>query len=141
MIGAVNLQVTAAQEINAQIARAKKEVAVDTNRISDGYHTFGELYEHRIELFITVCRLHVVQSILLYGTSDQGSVWRTKLHSDGSSFDGWFVLGINGQPGQLITYHLPISKWDECSFAETLDKAPEFDGHTSADVLERLKSL
>lgn len=27
------------------------------------------------------------------------------------------------------------------NFAETLYKAPEFDGHTSADVLERLKTL
>lgn len=131
----------AANEINYDIARAKKEGPIDTNLISDGYHTFGELYDHRIQLFITACRLHVAQAVLLYGGSDYGFVWRTKLHSDGSSFDGWFVLGINGQPGKQITYHLPVSKWDECNFAETLDKAPEFDGHTSADVLERLKSL
>ena len=133
MIGAVNLQVTTAQEINAQIARAKKEVAVDTNLISDGYHTFGELYEHRIELFITLCRICAEEF--------NSPVWVSDKHSDGTSFDGWFVLGIGIEPGTQITYHLPISKWDECFFAETLDKAPEFDGHTSEDVLERLKSL
>ena len=35
-----------------------------------------------------------------------------------------------------ITYHLPLSKWEETGFAETLEKAPEFDGHTPDDVLE-----
>ena len=32
-------------------------------------------------------------------------------------------------------------RWEETNFAKTLDKAPEFDGHTPADVLERIKSL
>ena len=25
---------------------------IDTNLISDGYHTFGELYDHRFALFL-----------------------------------------------------------------------------------------
>jgi hypothetical protein len=68
-------------------------------------------------------------------------VWRSKLHSDGSSFDGWFILGIGKEKGKQITYHLPTVRWDEVSFAETLEKAPEWDGHTPDDVLERLKAL
>lgn len=67
--------------------------------------------------------------------------WRTKTHSDGISWDGWFVLGLGKGEGDQITYHLPISRWDECDFAETLERAPEFDGHTSDDVLTRLKNL
>jgi hypothetical protein len=48
---------------------------------------------------------------------------------------------MNKNKGSQITYHLPTSKWDECDFAITLDKAPEWDGHTSNDVLERIREL
>lgn len=110
-----------------------KETGVDSNLISDGYHTFGELYEHRITLYITLLKIHT--GIAAFKT------WRSKKHSDGSEWEGWFILGYDTRPGHQITYHLPISKWQECDFADTLDQAPEWDGHTSNDVLERLKSL
>ena len=51
------------------------------------------------------------------------------------------MVTLNKEKGKQITYHIPLDRWDECEFAETLDKAPEFDGHTSQDVLERLKDL
>jgi len=101
---------------------------------SDGYHTFSELYNHRITLFIALCR------ILRHDIS----VWRSKYHSDGELCFGTgtqYVLGIDKRNGRQITYHIPIERWDETNFAETLDKAPEWDGHTSEDVLERLKLL
>lgn len=120
-------EMTSEQAINALI----KNAGVDTNCISDGYHTFGELYDHRITLFIALCRT----------AREGGQVWRSELHSDGSKFDGWFVLGIGRENGHQITYHLPMSKWSECDFAETLERAPEWDGHTSADVLRRLNAL
>lgn len=98
----------------------------------DGYHTFDELYEHRFALYIALCKL--LQEDLI-------PVWRSKLHSDGTSFDGWFILGIGKIRGKQITYHLPLSKWEETNFAETRKKAPTFDGHTSDDVLVRIKRL
>ena len=103
---------------------------------SDGYHTFDELYEHRITLFIALARkiTHMVTGL-------SSAVWRSKLHSDGSEYEGWFILGIGKSKGDQITYHLPIEKWDETNFAETLGMAPSWDGHTPVDVLERLKSL
>jgi len=113
------------EQINKQIKEVK-----DTNNISDGYHTFGELYEHRITLFIKLCSLLITKE-----------VWRSKLHSDGTMFDGWFIMGINQAKGYQITYHLPIEKWGDTEFAETLDKAPEWDGHTPDDVLKRIKDL
>lgn len=67
--------------------------------------------------------------------------WRSKLHSDGTSFDGWFILGIGTERGKQMTYHLPLDRWNDTSFADTFDKAPEWDGHTPADVLERLKHI
>lgn len=117
------------QSINSII----KGTGINTNNISDGYHTFEQLYSHRIELFMALCR-----NIQRNGDS---LVWRSRMHSDGSAYDGWFILGIGVIPGTQLSYHLPESKWDECDFAAILDKAPEWDGHTSDDVLERLKQL
>ena len=31
--------------------------------------------------------------------------------------------------------------WGDTDFAEYLERAPEFDGHTAEDVLERIKYL
>lgn len=100
----------------------------------DGYHTFDELYDHRIALYIALCRV-------LKSDADHNGIWRSKLHSDGSAFDGWFILGIGKANDKQITYHLPLSRWGETEFAETLEFAPTWDGHTSADVLSRLKTL
>lgn len=98
-------------------------------QISDGYHTFDELYEHRYQLWITLCR--VVKPTL--------QVFKTKKHSDGTMYDGWFLLMMLRNNKQL-SYHLPMRLWDECDFSER-ESAPDYDGHTSADVLERLKDL
>ncbi len=115
-----------------------KEAEVDTNKISDGYHTFEELYDHRCVLFITACRMYHYWRAQLTTIK---FVWRSLCHADGSVMPGWFVLGIKKEDGQQITYHLPEKYWDEAAFAETLDMAPPFDGHTSEDVLKRLLSL
>jgi hypothetical protein len=127
MIDLMNLS---EDQINVMIKANK----IDTNLINDGYHNFGELYEARIVLYIAICRQ----------LSDNSAhiIWRSKKHSDGSEWEGWFLLGIDIAKGSQITYHLPMSKWDETHFVDdTYDQAPEFDGHTSADVLERLKTL
>lgn len=101
----------------------------------DGYHTFDELYEHRITIYIALCKA------LSNMTQMINPVWKSKLHSDGTCFEGWFVLGIFKEAGSQITYHLPLSKWDECWFAEELEKGPEFDGHTPDDVLKRIATI
>jgi len=115
------------------------EESMDAN---DGYHTFTELYEHRITLFIALCKLlNRKTSSPIFEGMDVFPVWRSKLHSDGSAFEGWFILGINKEQGRQMTYHLPLSKWGETGFAETLERAPEYDGHSSNDVLERLNKM
>ena len=106
-------------------------------QVSDGYHTMDELYDHRIALYVALCKQICNQP---YGEGRYG-VWRSKLHSDGSSFEGWFVLGIGKEAGRQITYHLPTHLWGDTYFAETLLKAPDFDGHNPNDVLNRLKEL
>jgi hypothetical protein len=106
-----------------------KNFYVDTTGdISDGYHTFNELYEHRHMLFIAL------------GCHGQLKAWKSYKHHDGSVFDGWFLAGINLNSG-TITYHLPNDKWELCRNFEELETAPEWDGHTSDDVLDRLSKF
>lgn len=103
----------------------------------DGYHSFSELYEHRHLLWIAYLKLWDSE---MQGNGESRT-WRSKIHADETYYDGWFILGFRKEKGRQITYHLPIKYWDKCSFTETLKKAPEFDGHTSEDVIERLKNL
>lgn len=110
--------------------------------VSDGYHTFDELYEHRVTLYIALTQLlKRRENAIGFIPKGESFVWRSKLHSDGTGYEGWFILGIGKEKGKQITYHLPLSKWDDTEFAETLEKAPEWDEHSATDVLERLKTL
>ena len=101
-----------------------------TGEISDGYHTFSELYEHRHFLLINFMRCHPTIS------------WRANNHEDGSNYSGWFVAGMHLPAGD-ISYHLPDSYWELLDYSgiATSLRAPKWDGHTSKDVLERLKQL
>lgn len=123
---------------NANHANISKNVFAEGEKmeVSDGYHTFDELYDHRITLFIALCEV-----IMAGGFYKNPKVWRSKLHSDGTSFEGWFIMGIHEEKGMQISYHLPMNRWDDVAFAQTRDKAPEFDGHTPQEVLKRLKKL
>jgi hypothetical protein len=112
------------EKIHAKKCKSIKGFPADCD--CDGYHTFNELYDHRIALFICLLKQNISRA------------WRSRKHSDGTSFDGWFIAGLNKNKGEQITYHLPEDKWKELFMIETLEKAPEFDNHTSDDVLRRL---
>ena len=113
-----------------------KYTNADTNQISDGYHTFEQLYEHRIELWIAFCnKVGMVYKGYYF--------WKSKTHCDGSKWDGWFISGVETKKGKQITYHLPEKYWDMLKYPQirTLKKAPEYDGHTPDDVISRLRDL
>lgn len=115
------------QFVNKLIDDFKKEYGGDfTDKISDGYHTFEELYDHRTKLFIALCRLLPSEM-----------VWRSQKHYDGTMYAGMFIMGVNTQDGQA-TYHLEDRYWDDTSFITELPNAPEFDGHTPTVALNRL---
>lgn len=119
------------RSINVMIDTTKRMYPGEnfTDMISDGYHTFGELYNHRALLFLTIC------------ASYPDLAWKSKLHSDGTMYDGMFIVGINTPLGQA-TYHYDIDPyWEIYRDIKTVDMAPEYDGHTPEDALERIVSL
>ena len=97
----------------------------ETSEVSDGYHTFGELYEHRCTLFVALMKTNPEIS------------WRAENNDDGSNFEGWFVAGMHLPTGD-ISYHIPMKMWDLLDNIKTTINAPKFDGHTSNDVVDRL---
>lgn len=105
----------------------------------DNYHTFEELYEHRYALFLALCK-RVFHDL----TRDPNAPtpWCSKLHADGTMFEGHFIAGIGLEPGTEIAYHLPLRLFEEtlqwCLYRE---HAPEYSGYTSHDVLKRLREL
>lgn len=76
------------ERINQDIKKLKQEGLLDTNLISDGYHTFGELYDHRITLYIALCRVLANADYSGNWHFEVNPTWRTTAHSDGSVWDG-----------------------------------------------------
>lgn len=105
--------------------KSQMKIDGDAQDVSDCYHTFRELYAHRCLLFIAFMKSHPKMS------------WRSLRHSDGSTHEGWFIAGMRIPSGD-ITYHLPEDLWYALEGIEEKRMAPEWDGHTPADVLERL---
>ncbi len=107
---------------------SKLTIPCATSEESDGYHTFGELYDHRCLLFAALMKAHPTLA------------WRSHLHEDGAGEAGWWIGGLHLPAGD-ISYHLPDSLWAllDDSGVETLDRAPKWDGHTSVEVILRLR--
>ena len=96
--------------------------------MSDGYHTFNELYHHRAILFATLCAHYPLRA------------WKARKHHDGTMYDGMFIVGINTPEGQA-TYHYDIEPyWDMFQVPET-EFAPVWDGHTPDEAIRRIYSL
>ena len=99
---------------------------LEMGNVSDGYHTFNELYHHRMVLFSIICN------------SNSICAWKSWKHSDGTMFDDYFIVGIDTPKGQY-SYHYHKDNWDRFCVKE-LEFAPEWDGHKPEDI-ERLLSL
>lgn len=120
-------------ELDGMIKGLEESKTVDaepviTGETSDGYHTFNELYHHRAVLF----------SVIVKAFKDKA--WKSRKHHDGTMYDGMFIVGIETPDGQA-TYHYDIEPyWDMFSCKE-VESAPEWDGHTPAQAIERIGKL
>lgn len=116
-------------QLNAELKKLKDENPdISLGEVTDTYHTFNQLYHQRAILFSIICNLfpHLC--------------YKSKLHSDGTMFEGMFVVGINTLKGQF-SYHYDIEPYWEYFKVPEVERAPEWDGHTEDDALERLSSL
>ena len=105
-------------------------IPCNPGQVSDGYHTFDELYDHRCTLFVALMAAHPQLS------------WMSTKHDDGSMFDGWFICGMD-LPTGTVTYHLPAQMIGlaQDTGAKVLPSAPKWDGHTPADVVARIREF
>lgn len=101
-----------------------------TGNTSDGYHTFNELYDHRRALFTIIVTIYCQYA------------WKSRLHHDGTSYEGWFIVGMDLPFGLgQISYHCQNEKWSTFEIITTKEKAPMWDGHSSQQVVERLEQF
>lgn len=96
------------------------------SHLKDDYHSMSELYFNRLVLFSIICETYKENS------------WKSKKHSDGTMFDGFFIVGITTPQGDYA-YHYQMKYWDLFNVKE-IEYAPSYDGHQSSDI-GRLFSL
>ena len=96
----------------------------DVGELSDGYHTFNQLYHQRAVLFVCIVK------------QNKSKAWKSFKHSDGKyCFDSngeWFIVGVDTPQGSY-TYHYAKEYWDIFDCQE-LECGKEWDGHTEEDV-------
>ena len=112
----------------------KLEDIEDKGNISDGYHTFNELYEYRL-----LYNASMFNELAKQGLYD---VHKSKLHSDGTipfGDDNWFIVQAELPTGQ-ISNHYEMKDWDLFQ-VPIKEKANQYDGHTPQDVAKRLRDF
>ena len=112
----------------------KEETMEDKGNISDGYHTFNELYEYRM----------LYNAALFNEFAKQGlyDVHKSRKHSDGEYPFGdsnWFIVMAELPTGQ-ISNHYEMKDWDKFQIPEK-PLANKWDEHSPRDVADRLTSF
>ena len=97
--------------------------------LSDGYHTFNQLYFQRMILFAALVKAY------------KEKAWKSYRHEDGEYCfgGGWFIVGIDTPEG-TYTYHYENKYWDMFDCVD-LPRGKHWDGHTEEDAETRLMSL
>ena len=115
-------------EIRRREAICKVAGVSEIDDLSDGFHTFRQLYYQRMVLFAAIVR------------QNKDKAWKSLRHEDGELCfgGGWFIVGIDTPEGSY-TYHYEDSYFSlfDC---EELECGKRWDGHTEKDVT-RLLSL
>lgn len=104
------------------------------NDISDGYHSFNELYEFR--------KMYNAALFNEWAKQNKHDVHKSIRHHDGELCfgGGWFIVVAMLPTGQ-ISNHYKMRDWDLFKVPVTQTAKYPFDGHTGKDVLNRLKEI
>lgn len=100
----------------------------DMGNVSDGYHTFNELYYYRM-----------LYNAAFFNLLPKEWVHKSKRHHTGEECfgGGWFIVMANLPTGQ-ISNHYELKDWDLFKVPEK-EFADEWDGHTPQETAERLR--
>ena len=142
--------------INDLIQDGSKRNKIDANDVSDGYHTFGQLYDCRLAYnaalfnewatensYQTEARLgHNAMMGDTQAFKPKYNVHKSLRHYDGELCfgGGWFIVVAVLPTGQ-ISNHYKVEDWDLFKIPEKAEALIEFDGHTTDDVITRLLAL
>ena len=119
-----------------QIQDQVLQLGEQKGEITDGYHSFNELYEFR-KLYNALIFNEWAKS-----SSPKHDVHKSWRHNDGELCfgGGWFIVVAQTEFGQ-ITNHYEEKDWDLFKIPETEKAKYEYDGHTPQDVIETIKKL
>ena len=123
--------------INKSITTKLNETANSENdmgEVSDGYHTFNELYYYRM--------LYNAAFFNLLSKNNAIKVLKSKLHSDGKppfNDTDMFIVQAELPTGQ-ISNHYHMEHWDKFKVNEA-KVADVWDGHTPQQAAERIKQF
>lgn len=107
---------------------------VKAGDVSDGYHTFSELYEFR--------KAYNAALFNEWAKQEKHQVHKSWRHHDGDLCfgGGWFIVVAILPTGQ-ISNHYEASDWHLFKCQETVKALYPYDGHTGTEVIERLINL
>lgn len=129
--------------MNEQILYLKENVeGFEENELSDGYHTFNELYEFR-KMYNAALFNEWAKTEGSGGVSfAKYDVHKSTRHHDGEECfgGGWFIVSAM-LPTGLISNHYKMKDWDLFKVPIVTIAKYEFDGHTGKDVLERISQI
>jgi len=99
----------------------------DMGEVSDGYHTFNELYYYRM-----------LYNAAFFNLLPKDMVHKSKRHHTGEECfgGGWFIVMANLPTGQ-VSNHYELKDWDLFRVPEK-EFADEWDGHTPQEAAKRL---
>ena len=114
-------------QIVRSIIDSLQQEQVDMGEVSDGYHTFNELYYYRM-----------LYNAAFFNLLPKEWVHKSKRHHTGEECfgGGWFIVMANLPTGQ-ISNHYELKYWDLFQVPEK-EFADEWDGHTPQEAAERL---
>jgi hypothetical protein len=114
------------QELLSTIDSLQQE-QTDMGEVSDGYHTFNELYYYRM-----------LYNAAFFNLLPKEWVHKSKRHHTGEECfgGGWFIVMANLPTGQ-VSNHYELKDWDLFKVPEK-EFADEWDGHTPQEAAERL---